>query len=420
MKSKNQKAVVGVLATLDTKGSEVAFLKKGLENAGVEVKVINGGIMGKATLRPDVPANVLARKGGSSLKAIRCLGHEGKAMAVMIEGAIHVVQNLYRQGEIDGLIGLGGSMGTSLGTGAMRSLPFGFPKLMISTMASRDTRPFVGSKDILMFHSVVDLVGLNRLTRQVLHQAAWAMAGMVQGLKKLPPSTKPLPLIAVSTLGTTEACLRQFRTGLEKAGWEIAVFHTVGSGGQALEELVQADSAQAVIEISLHELVDHLFKGSYDAGPHRLESSLKKGLPTVLIPGNIDFIVTGAPESLPTPYKKRLIHVHNPAICVVRTNAQEMKRLARFLAEKIIQAKGPLAVVLPLKGFSAFDSPGKPFYDLKTDQIFNEALKNFLPSTILVKEVPAHINDPLFAHEVSNIFHALIGRGLPLMSGNFY
>lgn len=406
MKSKSFKPVVAVLATLDTKGTEVTFLKKCLEDAGVRVLIIDGGIMGKATIPADIPARTLAGKGGSSLKALRCLGHEGKAMAVMIQGAIRVVQGLYRQSEIQGLIGLGGSMGTSLGTGAMRSLPFGFPKLMISTMASRDTRPFVGSKDILMFHSVVDLVGLNRMTRQVLNQAAWAMAGMVRGKEKMTAVKQP-PLIAVSTLGTTEDCLRHFRKGLEEAGWELAVFHTVGSGGQALEELVQEGSAQAVIEVSLHELVDHLFKGSYDAGAHRLESALTKGLPTILIPGNIDFIVSGAPETLPAAYKKRLVHVHNPAICVVRTNAQEMKRLAKVLAEKIALAKGPLAVVLPLKGFSAFDSPGKPFYDLKTDQVFIEALKGLLPQKILVKEVPTPINDPLFADEVLKIFNKI-------------
>ena len=408
MNSKSFKPVVAVLATLDTKGTEVAFLKKCLEDAGVRALVIDGGIMGKATIPVDIPASTLAAKGSSSLKALRSLGHEGKAMAIMIQGAVRVVQALCRQGEIQGLIGLGGSMGTSLGTGAMRSLPFGFPKLMVSTMASRDTRPFVGSKDILMFHSVVDLVGLNRMTRQVLNQAAWAIAGMAKGKEKMTAAKQP-PLIAVSTLGTTEACLRHFRTSLEEAGWELAVFHTVGSGGQALEELVQEGAAQAVIEISLHEVVDHLFKGSYDAGPHRLESALKKGLPTVLIPGNIDFIVSGAPEGLPAAYKKRLIHVHNPAICVVRTNAQEMKRLARVVAEKISLAKGPLAVVLPLKGFSAFDSPGKPFYDLETDQVFIETLKDLLPQKILVKEVPAHINDPLFAHEVSNVFLKIAG-----------
>jgi uncharacterized protein (UPF0261 family) len=406
MKSKNAKGTVAVLATLDTKGSEVAFLKNCLEQTGVQVKLINGGIMGKAVIPADVPANILAKKGGSSLEALRRLNHEGKAMAVMIQGAIRVVQDLYQRGEIDGLLGLGGSMGTSLGTGAMRSLPFGFPKLMISTMASRDTRPFVGSKDILMFHSVVDLFGLNRMTRQVLNQAAWAMAGMVKGNKKMSPAQKR-PLLAVSTLGTTETCLRHFRADLEKAGWELAVFHTVGSGGQALEEWVQEGSVRAVIEISLHELVDHLFKGSYDAGPHRLESSLKKGLPTIIIPGNIDFIVTGALENLPAQYKERLIHVHNPAICTVRTNVHEMKRLAKFVAEKLVLARGPLAVVLPLKGFSAFDRPGNAFFDLKTDQVFNQTLKKLMPSDILVQEVPAHINEPLFAQEVLKVFHRL-------------
>ncbi|MBA4392998.1 MAG: hypothetical protein C0407_05550, partial [Desulfobacca sp.] len=271
MTSKQSKPTVAILATMDTKGSEALYLKDCLGEAGVQVLVIDGGIMAKSTVKADIPAGVLARKAGSSLAALRRLGHEGQAMAIMIQGAIRVVQGLYHQGAIQGLIGLGGSMGTSLGTGAMRSLPFGFPKLMISTMASRDTRPYVGSKDILMFHSVVDLVGLNRMTRKILNQAAWALAGMVQA-KDLKLGDQQRPLIAVSTLGTTEACLRYFRPGLENLGWELAVFHTVGSGGLALEELTQEGAVQAVIEISLKELVDHLFKGSYDAGPHRLET----------------------------------------------------------------------------------------------------------------------------------------------------
>lgn len=408
MKSNNSKPTVAILATLDTKGTEVAFLKECLRQTGVQVRIIDGGIMGRATVQAHIPAGVLARKAGSSLTALRGLGHEGQAMTIMIRGAARVVQDLYKQGELDGLIGIGGSMGTSLGTGAMRALPFGVPKLMVSTMASRDTRPYVGSKDILMFHSVVDLVGLNRMTRQVLSQAAGAIAGMVQAKRKKPTATKERPLIAVGTLGTTEGCLRHFRGSLEEAGWEIAVFHTVGSGGLALEELVLEGTPQAIIEISLKEIVDHIFKGSYDAGPTRLEAGLKKGLPTIIIPGNIDFISTGPPETLPNRYKKRPIHVHNPAICVVRTNGQEMKRLAKVVAEKISLARGPLAVLLPTKGFSAFDSPGKPFFDLKTDQVFIDTLKNLLPQNIPVREVPAHINEPLFGQEVFNSFKEIL------------
>ena len=407
MKGRGSKAIVAVLATLDTKGVEVAFLRDRLREAGVQVRIIDAGIMGSPTIPPDIPASLLARKAGSSLTAIRSLGHEGQAMGRMIQGAVRVVQDLYRRGNIHGLIGLGGSMGTSLGTGVMRTLPFGFPKLMVSTMASRDTRPFVGSKDILMYHSVVDLVGLNRMTRMVLTRAAWAVAGMVQAKDVNEPSSRS-PLVAVSTLGTTEACVRHFKPDLEKAGWEMAVFHTVGSGGLALEELVEEGIPQAVIEVSLHELVDHLFKGSYDAGPYRLEASLKKGLPTLLIPGNIDFIVSGPPESLPSRYKNRPVHVHNPAICVVRTNAQEMKRLAAWLADRLLLANGPVALLIPTLGFSAFDSPGKPFYDLRTDQVFTETIKKRAPKNIFVKEIAAHINDPLFASEVSGIFNQLI------------
>jgi uncharacterized protein (UPF0261 family) len=416
MKKTSAKPVVAILATLDTKGTEVAFLRERLREAGVNILVIDGGIMGAATAEADIPAGTLARKGGSSLSALRRLGHEGKAMGTMVQGAIKVVRDLYDQGAIAGLIGLGGSMGTTLGTNAMRALPFGFPKLMVSTMASRDTRPFVGSKDILMYHSVVDLVGLNRMTRQVLSQAAGAMAGMVRFTHREKNDFKTR-LIAVSTLGTTEACIRHFRADLETAGWELAVFHTVGSGGQALEELVEEGEPQAVIEVSLHELVDHLFKGSYDAGAHRLEGALRRGLPTILIPGNIDFIVTGPPETLPARYKNRPIHVHNAAICVVRTSAQEMKRLARVVAEKLRLAAGPTALLLPAKGFSVFDSPGKSFFDLSIDRVFIEAIKQGAPPGIRIKEVPAHINDPQFAEEVLWTFGEITGSPFTKLSG---
>jgi uncharacterized protein (UPF0261 family) len=409
MMTRMQNQTVGILATLDTKGAEVAYLKSCLLEAGVGVCIIDGGIMGKADIPADIPATVLARKAGSSLTALRRLGHEGRAMDRMTQGAIRVVQELLRQGAITGLIGIGGSMGTSLGTGAMRALPFGFPKLMVSTMASRDTRPFVGSKDILMFHSVVDLVGLNRMSRKILNQAAGAIAGMVRTKQEKNPAPRA-PFLAVSTLGTTEACLRHFRGELLQDGWELAVFHTVGSGGLALEELIAKEPPQAVIELSLHELVDHLFKGSYDAGPHRLEAALQRRVPLLLVPGNIDFIVSGPPETLPARYKNRPIHVHNSAITVVRTNAQEMKRLARALAEKLVSALGPVALILPLQGFSAFDSPGKPFYDLKTDAVFIEAIKKQVPKNIPVKEVPAHINDPLFAEWVLKTFRELVPR----------
>jgi uncharacterized protein (UPF0261 family) len=410
MKKASLKPTVGILATLDTKGNEVAFLKKSLLDSGVKVLLIDGGILGPGVIPGDIPAGVLARKAGSSLTALRRLGHEGKAMGAMIQGAIKVVQELHRQEKINGLIGLGGSMGTSLGTGAMRSLPFGFPKLMVSTMASRDTRPFVGRKDILMFYSVVDLVGLNRMTRRVLSRAAGAMAGMVRfdSLDKEQPTA---PLIAVSTLGTTEACLRHFRPALEKAGWEIAVFHAVGSGGEALEALVAEDEPQAVIEISLNELGAHLFKGPYDAGPHRLEGALKKGLPTVLIPGNIDFIAWGPPETLPARLRRRPVHVHNAAICLVRTSAQEMKRLAKFLAEKLTLAAGPVALVIPGKGFSVIDCPGKSFFEPRIDQAFIEGIKKLAPKPILVKEVPYHINDPHFAEAVLDAFWKVTGVG---------
>jgi len=398
-----------LVATLDTKGAEALYLKEQIEQHGVRTLVVDGGVLGHPGWEAQVSREEVARRGGSTLSQVQALNHEGKAMEVMIKGAARVVQELHRAGQLDGIVSLGGSMGTSLGTGAMRALPFGVPKLMVSTMASRDTRPYVGTRDIAMLYSVADIAGLNRMTRRILANAAGAIVGMVNveqynGQENLTDK----PLIAISNLGTTEGCARRARSLLEERGYETIVFHTVGAGGRALEECVQEGLIDGVLDISIHEVVDILFDGDYDAGQDRLEAAGRMGIPQVVAPGSIDFIACGDPAKLPDRFKGRKMHVHNPAIFCVRANADELRATGRVVAEKLNQARGPVAVVIPRLGFSSFDQEGGVFWEPETDATFAPALKASLRPEIEVIEVEAHINHPLFAQTIVEVLDRLM------------
>ena len=302
---------------MDTKGNEVLYLGSWLKEFGIPFLTLDAGIMGESPFPVTISREEVALAGGMSLSEVRSMGHEGKALAVMVTGAIQWAKDLYQKGKIRGILGLGGSMGTTLGTGVMRAFPIGFPKVMISTMASRNTRAFVGTKDILMLHSVCDLAGINRITNKVLRNGALAIAGMARGPLVSPLPSKPL--VALSTLGTTEACAQKVRQYLESKGKEVVVFHTVGSGGEAMEEMIHEEEVEAVIDLSLHELVDHFFGGDYDAGPSRGSAALKKGVPTILVPGNIDFLVTGPLPTAERRFPGRIYHVHNAAITTIRS-----------------------------------------------------------------------------------------------------
>jgi uncharacterized protein (UPF0261 family) len=281
----------------------------------------------------------------------------------------------------------------------MRSFPVGFPKVMISTMASRDTRAFVGTKDILMLHAVCDLAGLNRITRRILRNGALALAGMLQ-LPKRDAAKSESPLVFISTLGTTEECAQQVRKNLENEGKEVVVFHTVGSGGKSMEEMMDDEEVSAVVDLSLHEVADHLFGGDYDAGPDRGSAALKKGIPCVLVPGNIDFLVTGPPATAQTKFPDRKYHVHNAAITVVRTKPEEMTVLAKSIAKLCNHAKGPLKILVPLKGFSAFDSQAGPLFEPEAPGLFAETLQDSLDDHFKLKLLPLHINDLDFAQAI--------------------
>jgi len=395
-----------LIATMDTKGQEALFIAECLQKENIPLKIMDAGIKGKSPVPVDITREEVASAGGKTLTDIQNIGHEGKALGFMTAGAIKCALELYRQHKIHGIISLGGSMGTTLGTGVMRTFPVGFPKVMISTMASRDTRAFVGTKDILMLHSVCDLAGLNRITKKVLGNGARALAGMLHSTAESVSSDKAL--VFLSTLGTTEVCAQSVRASLEKKGKEVVIFHTVGSGGRAMEEMLDDENVTLVVDLSLHEIADNRFGGDYDAGPHRGSVALEKTIPTILVPGNIDFLVTGPLDAAKRRFPGRKYHSHNAAITVVRTTQEEIKKLACTMAALANKAKGPLAILVPMGGFSAFDSPDGPLHDAEAPRIFTDILKSNLSNAINLKLLPSHINDPEFADEIMATFDDLI------------
>ena len=297
-------------------------------------------------------------------------------------------------------------MGTTLGTAVMRQFPIGFPKVMISTMASRDTRDFVGTKDILMLHSVCDLSGLNRITRKVLLNGAGAMAGMLRHMPEDSISEKPL--VILSTLGTTESCVQRIREYLEQQGKEVVTFHTVGSGGKGMEEMILNEEVAAVVDLSLHEMTDNLFGGDYDAGPTRGTAALKKKIPTVLVPGNVDFLVAGPLKTAQRLFPGRRYHQHNAAITVVSTEQKEMEILAQVIAKQCNSATGPYAVLVPLEGFSAFDDEAGPLPNDDGRKAFVDVLTKELLDLKPLNLMPHHINDPEFAEALIKVLEGLV------------
>ncbi len=393
-----QKPSVLLVATMDTKFREAGFIESCLKESGCAVTVMDAGIRGDSPVPVTITRHEVARAGGKTLSEIQSIGHEGEALNMMLMGACRIADEMIAKGAVIGVISLGGSMGTTLGTGVMRRFPIGVPKVMISTMASRDTRTFVGTKDILMLHAVCDLSGLNRFSRKILHNGAMALYGMVSRSRKDISSDKSM--IFISTLGTTEKCVQEIRASLEKQGKEVVVFHTVGSGGRAMEELIASEPVEALVDLSLHEMADHRFGGDYDAGPDRGSVALKKGIPVVLVPGNIDFLVSGPLEQSLKDFPDRPYHVHNTAITVVRTTREEIESIARHVGDYCNAAPGPYTLVIPMKGFSAFDAIEGPLHDPQAPTCFVKALESQLSDTSRMHTLPYHINDSGFSAAV--------------------
>ena len=384
-----------LVATLDSKEIETAFIKERLEENGLEVYLLDASIRRTIEADAHVTPDQIAAAAGTTMPEIRALNHEGKCMALMIQGAIKCAHELDDEVGFSGIIAAGGSGGTTLGAAVMRTFPFGLPKVLISTMASGMTKPFVGTKDIVMLNSICDVAGLNTVTRRVFENGALALAGMVKGYRSVQTSGKPV--VAMTTLSTTDKCCNRVRAALEQAGSEVMVFHSQGTGGQAMDEIVREQDVSLVIDLSLIEVGDYLAQGLYDGGPDRCKAALEKGVPTIFIPGNIDFLVDGPIEGARARFPGRMYHIHNASVTAVRADADDFKRLAEHMAGLIEQAKGPVAFFVPLLGFSSHDSEQGHLHDPSLPPVFAEHLQKVMPDGVPVVVLPYHINDEQFA-----------------------
>jgi uncharacterized protein (UPF0261 family) len=402
------KKVVAIIGALDTKGAEYAFLKQQIEGQGVGTLMIDVGIFGEPPFAPDISAAEVAKAGGADRAALAAANDRGKAVGAMAAGAAIILKRLYDDGRVHGAIAMGGGGGTTLGSIAMQPLPIGAPKLIVSTVASGDTSAYVGVKDIAMMPSIVDVAGVNRLSSKIIANAAGAIAGMVKIEHRECSDAKPM--IAATMFGVTTAGVTKAREIIEKAGYEVLVFHAVGSGGRTMEELIRAGFVAGVLDLTTTELADELAGGVLSAGPNRLEAAGETGVPQVVSLGALDMVNFGARESIPAKYAERKLYPHNPLVTLMRTTREENAELGRIIASKLGKARGPTVLMIPKMGVSAIDVEGKPFYDAEADEaLFTALRKNITPNVTLV-ELDADINSDAFATEAAHCLLALVKK----------
>jgi uncharacterized protein (UPF0261 family) len=424
-----------LVGTLDTKGTEFAYVRDRLRAAGVPVLVADAGVMGPPAFAPDISRDALFASAGTTAARVRAAADRGKAVELAAKGAAALAADLYKQGKLTGVMGLGGSAGTTIATAAMRALPVGVPKLMVSTLASGQVQHYVGTRDVMMMYSVVDIAGLNRVSRAVLTNAAGAMIGMV-GAEPNPPapfpkrkggegSTPPSllgkgagglgssaadrPVVAATMFGVTTPCVEAARAVIEAAGYEVLVFHATGTGGRTMEGLVRDGLIAGVLDITTTELADELAGGILSAGPERLTAAALRGVPQVVSLGALDMVNFGPPESVPERYKSRRFYPHNPTVTLMRTTPEEMDRLGKEVAEKTSAAGGPTCVMVPLRGVSAIDAAGKPFWWPEADAALFQSVRNWIAPYVELVELDAHINDAAFAEACARKLLALMG-----------
>jgi uncharacterized protein (UPF0261 family) len=396
-------ATIVLIGSLDTKGREYDYVRTYLKDAGANVIVVDFGILGTPFFQPDIQASEVAKEGGANLEDLR-YGREGsdtraKALSIMEIGVTRIVQRLYKEGNCDAVFGMGGSGGSSVISGAMRSLPIGIPKLLVSTMASGNVSGYIGTRDICLMYSVTDIAGLNRVSRKILNNAAAAILGMANNIRKL-NVIEDRPLIAITMFGITTPGVLRVIERLEAEGFETIVFHATGSGGKAMEEMIQEGLIDGVIDYTTSELVDEYLGGIFSAGPNRLESAGRVGIPQVVVPGAMEVLNFGARNTVPDKYDKpeRKIIVHNPNVCAVRTNKQESYELGKIFASKLNLAKGPTAILLPLKGLDKYEQPPDgPWIDPEADRALFIGIKENIRKDIPIFEYENNINDKDFA-----------------------
>lgn len=394
-----------LIGTLDTKGEEYAFVRDLIQARGVKTMVMDLSTGGAPAFDAEIRAEEVARRGGSSLAAIQERGDRGEAIAVMLKGAQAMTREAFAAGACQGVLGLGGGGGTAMITAAMRELPVGVPKVMVSTMASGNTAPYVDVKDITMMYSVVDIAGLNPLSRRILANAAGAIVGMVE--QQLAPSADR-PLIAATMFGVTTPCVSAARERLEAAGYEVVVFHATGAGGRAMEGLIDDGWFDGVLDVTTTEWADEVVGGVLSAGPDRLTAAGRKGVPQVVSVGALDMVNFGPPETMPAGFSGRLLYRHNPSVTLMRTTAEECRAIGGRIAAQLNRATGPVAVLLPLRGISMIDRDGQPFHDPEADSALFDALRGGLRRDIPIRALDAHVNDAEFAHALADELLALL------------
>lgn len=388
-----------LIGTLDTKGEEVAFIRDRLEARGLGVLTMDAGSVGPPRFRPSIGREEVFRRAGTTIEEVVAGGDRGRAVALAAEGAALIAVDLSAAGRVVGVLAIGGSAGTTIGTAAMRRLPFGMPKVMVSTVASGQTRPYVGGSDLVLFPSVADVAGLNRLTRRVLANAADALFGMVAGSRDGNGVEVDEPIVTATMFGVTTPCVTRARDAVRAAGFEVVVFHATGVGGQSMEGLVRDGQVAGVLDLTTTELADELVGGVLSAGPDRLHAAGRAGVPAVVSVGALDMVNFGPIETVPERFRDRRLHVHNPTITLMRTTRDENAELGRRLAGAVGATRGPALVVIPLRGVSAIDAPGMPFDDPEADAALFEEIRRGLavhPHVSLV-ERDEHINDSAFA-----------------------
>jgi uncharacterized protein (UPF0261 family) len=397
-----KKATVVLFGTLDTKGHEYDYVRARLEGHGCQVLTVDTGVLGEASVPCDVSRDEVARTGGHSISALQRAADRGEAMRTMAAGAARIAEQLYAQGRLDAVLGLGGSNGAYVLSAVAAVLPVGLPKVLVSTIASGDTRSYIGTTDLTLMYPVVDISGLNRISKRILANAASACAGMAQAPRV--DSGEEKPVVAVSMFGVTTPCCTAIRDRLSDLGVEALTFHATGVGGKSMEGLIRSGHVQAVADMTTTELADDLVGGVCSAGPERLTAAAQAGIPQVVSLGALDMVNFGPPDTVPERFTGRLFYQHNPNITLMRTSPAECSELGRRVAEKLNAATAPVAVLIPLRGVSQISVVGQPFYDAEADRaLFGSLLAN-LHDDVVVHELDADINDP----KVSNAAAELI------------
>lgn len=390
-------ATLVLAGTLDTKGHEYAYVRDRLRERGADVILVDAGVLGSPLVEPDVTREAVANAAGVELADLVSAADRGRAIEAMARGLGVVVRQLHQEGKLDAILGLGGSGGSSLIAAAMRELPIGVPKLLVSTVAAGDTRPYVGTVDLTMMHSVVDIAGINQISERILTNAAAAAAAMAEANAAFRPTAASKPMIGATMFGVTTPCVTTARERLEELGYEVLVFHATGAGGQSMERLMRDGYITAALDITTTELADDLVGGIFSAGPERMDAAGELGIPQVVSLGALDMVNFGPSETVPAKFADRLLYKHNPTITLMRTTPQECTELGKRLAGKLNAAKGPVTLFIPLRGISLIATEGQVFFDPEADGALLEAIRGNLASHVEVREMDTDINDPAFA-----------------------